>query len=190
MSDKALRRVRTALTASDGHDARYTPRPRLAKRELSAWEARYGVKLPDEYRVFLCEIGNGGTMPGSYCDFVVEPLAKVQGGPTAATPFPVSRHRLRERFRQLETEGRPADGVLFPELEAFWDEGERPPGCLEFGQYPSADSLLLVTAGDLRGSVWCGVCAGIPETDRAGKLVGFLTWFANTLAELTEPPAE
>jgi len=194
MRDRALDRIRVALAASDRHEARhvarYVPRPRLAERDLRAWEARYGVKLPDDYRVFLRAVGNGGTMPGPYCDFVVTPLANVQGGPTAATRFPVSRSRLRERFRQLKTEGRPADGVLFPELEVLWNEGDLPPGCVKFGQYPSADSLLLITAGDLRGSVWCRVCARIPETDRAGRLVGFLAWFARTLTELTEASAE
>ena len=102
-----------------------------------------------------------------------------------ATPFPVTSGRLRKRFRELKTKGRPADGVLFPELSAYWEEDVQPPGCLVFGQYPCADALFLVTAGDLRGSVWCRVCSGIPEMDRSGELVGFLAWLADALAEFT-----
>jgi uncharacterized protein (TIGR02996 family) len=161
----------------------YTPKPCLTERELTAWEAAYGVPLPEGYRLFLREVGDGGTMPGSYCDFVVRPLAEVRGGPRAATPFPVTAGRLRQRFRQLKAEGRPADGVLFPELGAFWEGADQPPGCLVFGQYPSGDALFLVTAGDLRGSVWCGVCCGIPEMARSGEPVEFLDWFADALAE-------
>jgi hypothetical protein len=163
--------------------SRYTANRCLTERELTAWEAAHGVTLPEEYRLFLREVGDGGVMPGSYCDFVVNPLVEVRGGPSAAAPFPVTADRLRGRLSQLKTEGRPADGVLFPELEAFWEEVDQPPGCLVFGEYPSSDALFLVTAGDLRGSVWCGVCCGIPEVGRLGEPVEFLDWFADVLAE-------
>jgi uncharacterized protein (TIGR02996 family) len=169
------------LLRRTGRDHCYTPRPRLTEKELAAWEAAYGVTLPEEYRLFLREVGNGGMQPGSYCDFVIEPLAQVRGEQSAATPFPVTADRLRSRFGQLKTEGRPADGVLFPELEI-----DQPPGCLVFGQYPSSDALFLVTAGELRGSVWCGVCSGIPEMDGSGEPVGFLAWFADVLAEFAD----
>src|SRR5262249_11880179 len=136
---------------------------------------------------FLREVGDGGRQPGSYCDFVLRPLAWLRGGPSAAAAFPVTADRLRKRFRELKSKGRPADGVLFPELSPYWEEGDLPPGCLVFGEYPCADPLFLVTAGELRGSVWCGVCSGIPETDRStGALVGFLAWFADVLAEFKD----
>jgi hypothetical protein len=187
-ADSALGRIRNLLDQSRGREVAYTPNPPLTEEVLRIWEEVHEVTLPEQYRLFLCEVGDGGTMPGSYCDFVVEPLAGVWGGWTAATPFPITADRLRERFRLLEAEGRPADGVLFPELEAYWEEVDRPPGCLVFGQYPSSDCLFLVTAGDLRGSVWCGVCGGIPEMDRSGNPVEFLAWFADVLAELTGEP--
>jgi hypothetical protein len=182
-SDASLGRIRALLDASRGRKPTYAPRPCLTEAEARAWESVHGVTLPEEYRLFLRKVGDGGSMPGSYCDFEIEPLTMVRGGPTAATPFPVTADRLRQRFQELRTEGRPAGGVLFPELEAYWEE-DQPPGCLVFGQYPSADSLFLVTAGDLRGSVWCGVCSGIPETTPSGDLIGFLAWFAGVLAEL------
>lgn len=180
--DSALDRIRALLDSSRGRDGAFVPRSPLGEAELLAWEAGCGVALPDEYRQFFQEVGDGGTMPGSYCDFRVFALSEARGAATAARPFPVSAERVRERFRQLEAEGRPDDGVLFPELEPIWEADDVPPGCLVFGHYPSFDSLLLVTAGDLRGAVWCGVCSGIPET-RGGASVGFLEWFAGTLAE-------
>lgn len=178
-----LSRIRALLDASRGQEWAYRTRPRLVESDLLAWEALHGLALPEGYRVFLHEVSNGGMMPGSYCDFIVKPLTEVRGGVSAAKPFPVTADRLRQRFRQLKTEGRPADGVLFPELEAFWKEFDQPLGCLVFGQYPSGDALFLVTAGDLRGSVWCGVCCGIPEMDPSGEPVEFLDWFADVLAE-------
>lgn len=177
-------RIRALLDSSRGQRSAYVPRPRLAAPELLAWEAEHGVALPEEYRIFLQEIGDGGKMPGSYCDFEITPLVRVRGVRSATTPFPVTAERLRRRLEQLRAEGPPDDGVLFPELRAYWQEADQPPGCLLFGQYPSADALLLVTAGDLRGSVWCGVCHGTPETNHSGQPVGFLTWFADVLADL------
>jgi uncharacterized protein (TIGR02996 family) len=176
------RNVADAENAEPGNHP-YTPERCLTEQELKAWETVYGVTLPEEYRLFLREVGDGGRQPGSYCDFVIHPLAGLRGGQSAATPFPVTFDRLRKRFLELETRGRPADGVLFPELSDYWEEVDQPPGCLVFGQYPCADALFLVTAGELRGSVWCGVCSGIPEMDRSGELVGFLAWFADVLTE-------
>ena len=180
--DSALDRIRDLLDTSRGQDWAFVPRSRLTEAALLAWEAEYGVSLPEEYRLFLREIGDGGVMPGSYCDFEVSALAGVWGAPTAAQPFPLTAECVRERLRRLTDEGHPDDGVLFAELKPIWKADGQPPGCVVFGQYPSADSLFLVTAGDLRGSVWCGVCYGVPET-KGGEFVGFLDWFADVLAE-------
>jgi uncharacterized protein (TIGR02996 family) len=162
--------------------SQYTPNSCLTESDLRAWEASYRVALPEEYRLFLREVGNGGVQAGSYTDFIVEPLANVRGEMSAARPFPVTDGRLRSRLLQLEAEGQPANGVLFPELTAYW-RGADQPGCLVFGQYPSSDALFLVTAGELRGSVWCCVSSGTPELDKIGEPVGFLAWFADVLAE-------
>ena len=179
-----MSRVRDLLAECRGQEGAYRPGRRLAERSLAAWEARHGVALPEGYRAFLREVGDGGMMPGHYCDFIIRPLAEVRGGEHASTPFPVAADRLRARMRQRAAERWPAEGVLFPELVPHWERIDQPPGCLVFGQYPSADALLLVTAGELRGSVWCGVCHGVPELTRSGEPVGFLAWFADTLDEL------
>jgi hypothetical protein len=181
-ADSTLGRIRDLLDASRGQDWAFVPRPRLTEAALLAWEAEYGVSLPEEYRLFLREIGDGGMMPGSYCDFEIQALDGVLGASTAAQPFPLTAERVRERLRRLADESYPDDGVLFPELAPIWEADDQPPGCVVFGQYPSADSLFLVTAGDLRGSVWCGVCYGVPET-KGGEFVGFLNWLADVLAE-------
>jgi hypothetical protein len=94
----------------------------------------------------------------------------------------VSAERLRERLQRLKSEGRSDNGVLFPELEAYRNVNQ-PPGCLVFGNYPSGDALFLVMTGDLRGSVWCHVNAGVPELALSGGPIGFLAWFADALAE-------
>jgi len=179
---RAVARLRSLLDTSGGKGPTFVPLPCLSESTIQGWEAQYGVSLPEEYRLFLREVGDGGVMPGGYCDFVISALSGLRGAETAAQPFLVSAERVRERFHNLSTEGRPNDGVLFPELQPIWEADDQPPGCVVFGHYPSYDSLFLVTAGDLRGSVWCGVSGGIPET-KGGEFVGFLDWFADVLAE-------
>ena len=184
MSEDVMSRIGALLTECHKQEGGYCRHRRLPERSVTAWERRHGVILPDEYRAFIREVGNGGMMPGHYCDFIIHPLAEVLGSERAATPFPVKSKRFRERMRQLAVEGWPTEGVLFPELEPYWDRIDQPPGCIVFGQYPSSDALLLVTAGDLRGSVWCSVCLGVPELTSSRKPLGFLAWFASTLNEL------
>jgi hypothetical protein len=182
-TDAALRSIRALLAESSDDGEPYTPNPVLAERDVLAWEDLSEFALPEQYRVFLTQIGDGGRMPGSYCDFVVEPLAGVWGRWTASTPFPVDAARFRDVLTRGGAEGRLADVMLFPELEAHWEEADRPPGCLELGKDPTGDLFFLVTAGDLRGSVWSTVHSGVPAVDREGQPLGYLRWFADMLTE-------
>jgi hypothetical protein len=91
--DAALARIRAVLDASRGNEGAYRPRPCLAEADILEWESEHGVTLPEPYRRFLREVGDGGEMPGSYCDFEIAPLWGVQGGPSAATPFPITAER-------------------------------------------------------------------------------------------------
>jgi hypothetical protein len=83
-----LQRIRDLLDRCAGSEGEYTPNPRLTDEQVQSWEDLSEFTLPEQYRVFLTEIGNGGRMPGSYCDFVIEPLAKVWGRWTASATRP------------------------------------------------------------------------------------------------------
>lgn len=166
----------------------YTAEPCLTTPELAAWEAANGVVLPEAYRLFLLEIGNGGMMPGAYCDFEMWPLddpQKRKGYDTQPRePFPLSRERFEQQMAQLHTEGRKAL-PLFPELNAY-RKGVTP-GCLALGRYPSYDPLYLIVNGDLRGTVWCIVGDWVVEISRQdSKPFDFLGWFEDALVELSE----
>lgn len=51
-----------AKLAALGH--RYELAPKLSMAELAEVEEQFGVKLPDDYRTFLLEVGSGGAGPG------------------------------------------------------------------------------------------------------------------------------
>src|SRR5258708_5365552 len=65
-----IRRKLTALASQDPKHQlfgasyhRYELGPPLPEKRLSAMEREYGARLPEDYRHFLLELGNGGAGP-------------------------------------------------------------------------------------------------------------------------------
>jgi hypothetical protein len=50
-----------AVFGANGHE--YKLRPCLNKAKVAEFEGRYSLRLPDDYRRFLVEVGNGGAGP-------------------------------------------------------------------------------------------------------------------------------
>jgi hypothetical protein len=159
----------------------YAAEPCLTAPDLAAWEAANGVVLPEAFRLFLLEIGNGGMMPGAYCDFEMRSLELRKVDAQLREPFPLSRDRFEQQMARLRIEGRSAL-PLFPELNEYRED--LPPGCLRLGHYPSYDPLYLIVSGDLRGTVWCFVVEWVVEINRQIETFDFLGWFEDTLLEL------
>ncbi len=186
-----LARIKTRLARSAALDSSatseappsFTPNPPLTQAHLAAWEAANGVLLPAAYQLFLLEIGNGGLMPSSYCDFVIRPLDTTTSQPSLREPFPITQAHYEQRLSQLPIE---PNTSLFPDLSQFWEDG-LPPGCLQLEHYPSFDRVLLVVTGELRGMVWNSVYDGLPELDQQGKPYDFLSWFEAALLDLSGP---
>jgi uncharacterized protein (TIGR02996 family) len=166
--------------AAKGWEHPYVPELCLTEQELAAWEKANGMPLPEEYRLFLLEIGNGGMMPGSYCDLEVWPLGTGPENPALLEPFPVTKERFHER-RAVRPPLRGRD--LFPELDTYPEREIQPPGCLVVARYPSYDEVSLVVTGELRGSLWCAA-GWWPEFNAQGEQLDFLSWFEDTLLEL------
>ncbi|MBM4778093.1 MAG: SMI1/KNR4 family protein [Archangiaceae bacterium] len=173
-----LSRVR-ALLATSGRA--FVPRPPLLEAGVARWESTHQLRLPEPFRRFLLEVGDGGVMPGSYCDFALHPLERMAGATTAAAPCPITRARLDERLAANRS------GPLLPELGDLWEQTDPLHGSLMLGRYPGGDALFLVTSGDLAGSVWCLVDGGVPELGEGGQPRDFLDWFFHALTDLTRP---
>jgi uncharacterized protein (TIGR02996 family) len=163
----------------------YTPGPCLTERALARWEARNRVSLPEEYRLFLREVGNGGHVPGPYCDFEVRPLDPRLVDPALREAFPIPTGQLRKRLTRRRAPAQPANRGAFPELDEYASE-RPPPGCLWVGTYPSADAVFLVVTGEQRGTVWCRAGWWVPEHNPIGDQFDFLSWFESVLLEARE----
>jgi hypothetical protein len=152
---------------------------RLGKLSVTAFESAHGVTLPDAYRSFLLEVGNGGAGP-NYGLFTLDG----QG---------MTDLERDERFRPRYL----ATG--FPHTEA-WNPNYNPPGrdrpnpallsedeyfdagwttgTLVIAEFGCGAFHRLVVAGPARGQVWLDDRASdgglTPETD-------FYSWYNNWL---------
>jgi uncharacterized protein (TIGR02996 family) len=140
--------------------------PVLSEEELIAFEREHRIALPEEYRAFLCDIGNGGLGPGDG----LSSLAEAAVG-DLDEPFPLS-------FRSWDGEERFAHepGVLY----------------LATPDEPWA-SVYLVVTGEDRGLMWgfghihggwcpeAPTCAGDQAATVDQPPRSFLRWYEDWL---------
>ncbi len=154
--------------------------PTLSESEVAAFEEEHRITLPEEYRAFLLDVGNGGMGPGDGLRTLAE-SAEESPTPDLDKPFPFSFRMYQEdecRFvdaRSDDNEPRAHPGVLFlADVDAPWA------------------STYLVITGEDRGLVWmCGhiVCGWNPEAptwEGDQKQIGnpprrFLRWYEDWL---------
>jgi hypothetical protein len=95
-----LARIRSKLKERRG-----TLNPVAPELEVLAFEARHGISLPADYRLFLTELGNGGMGPPDHglvplghtdSGVIVEEKALWSQLPFVARPFPFTRYWVWE----------------------------------------------------------------------------------------------
>ena len=108
----------------------------LAEAELHSFEQKHQIKLPEDYRLFLKEIGNGGAGPF----YGLETLEKAAQYRDLSKPFPFTKA---------------TDSYLDEELEK-WDDTDEYPGVLELCHQGCAIYSYLVVNGPAHGTIWNG----------------------------------
>lgn len=199
----ALRRRDKGLTLFGSEQHGYKLNPPIALAEIERFESEKGVHLPDDYRLFVTQIGNGGAGPyygvfafgyqddgSSSCRWedasLVGDLAK---------PFPhEDRWNLPESFwaqKPDTSEDTPLEEV--DRLYADWDariEADYWNPSLMNGSIPichvgCALRHWLVINGKCKGQVWADERAdegGIyPLQDNDGRIIGFDQWYGDWL---------
>jgi len=180
----------------------YKLNPPLPLAVVEAFERRHGVSLPDDYRLFLTQIGNGGA--GPY--YGVLPFGKdddgrdLEGGGLLgdlSKPFP---HATAWNLPDSFWEGEPDWGADAPveeqdrlmeawdrELEArYWNPAIMD-GAIPICHMGCALRQWLVIHGEQRGCVWNDHRADYgglaPVLDGRGEPVTFAGWYMGWLDE-------
>lgn len=190
----AARRVFGAI----GHN--YVLNPPLDKSILNAFEQQHGISLPDDYRQFLTQIGNGGAGPA----YGLFPFGHDDVGRWEDTmllgdvgqPFAYSEPwNLSDEF--WKSEPRIDEGMSPEDEDRLWEEWDRREneaywnpalmnGAIPICHIGCALRQWLVVHGPQHGYVWDDRRvdhAGLsPALDVDGKPLTFAAWYLSWLA--------
>jgi hypothetical protein len=136
----------------------------VSKSELEHLEGELGVRLPEDYRQFLQEIGYGAgpyyglfgpdSILSEWRDFAYYYYVEPERFPDASKPFPFNHAQAEECFRVIVEKERWVNVV------ADWPTD----GCVPICTQGDAIFTCLVTAGDLTDSIWSTYPDG-PDAD-------------------------
>jgi hypothetical protein len=151
--------------------------PPLTEAEVEAFEIEYEISLPDDFREFLIQIGNGGDGPPEHGLIKLGELKEndvpnylVNGyGDRLKKEFPFKEHWI---WDGAEDEPGIEEKLAATEL-----------GCLALGTDGCGMFWLLVVNGDSKGQIWQTTEMGIqPCLPR----LSFTQWYKNWLAGDTD----
>lgn len=176
----ALDKTRSIFGAI-GHHYRFAPR--LSEDTLVTHERAHGYTLPDDYRAYLLELGNGG--PGPYYGVIgwrtknAEDYTKYED---LGRPFAYAHEYNPTHFLDVETDDDDEDDEPRNQYwEAFDDRGS-----LVLSHQGCGLRVLLVVSGPCRGEVWDDSIADdggyTPLVRPDGARHTFTSWYAEWLA--------
>ncbi len=200
-----LERLRAAdssfsVFGSDAHQ--YRLRPPLPPEALSDLEKHLGVQLPDEYRLFVAQLGDGGAGPyygliplddHDLEDLTQPDLTRKPFRWTAAfNPYdwddPCSQEDVwcddeDDSDEEMAEEGNREEDEEAPQRQIILGV----PGALYICHYGCGIRLLLIVNGQSCGEVWRDAQnddAGLrPECDDRSRHMGFMDWYERWLDE-------
>ncbi|HEV3303352.1 MAG TPA: SMI1/KNR4 family protein [Planctomycetaceae bacterium] len=181
---------------------RYALNPPLPAADVEAFEERYNITLPTDYKYFITQIGNGGGAPHHLFPLgewafdetfhkIDEPDWKIVGD--VGQPFPHTEDWIFPDSLGIAAP-EPAIGTPPEEVERLRDEWEEnleeeylANGALMNGALPichlgCGDSQWLVVNGPQKGYVWnCYGLDIVQLRDAEGRPMTFTDWYLNKL---------
>jgi hypothetical protein len=174
---------------------RFEVRPPVAGDQVRAFETRYGLSLPSEYRGFLLHVGNGGASP----DFGMPGLGEALNGTVSepwresevgdpAVPFPHAgpwNDRRGWPTSDRTRQGEPGYEAAFLEqlrpFEMAYHSPRQVDGTVPLCDLGCGHRTWLVVNGPEAGNIWDddrAAGAGLrPKQTRRLLRVGFLDWY-------------
>lgn len=192
-ADKDLR-----LFGADKH--KYALNPCLDEAQVREIEQKYGFELPEGYRRFIMELGNGGA--GPY--YGIDPLEKsfptrimARDPDLMSKPFPLTKElfvmreclgstTLDEYYERIET-----DDAYYDKIQRCVGRFNKPrysQGALFICDYGDGITFLLVVKGKERGNIWVddrvgdnGAIQPVAAETAPDSRTDFLTWYERWL---------
>lgn len=162
--------------------------------ELKRFEDKYEVDLPEDYKAFICEIGDGGA--GPY--YGIHPLQRDVGDfdpenrlELLKFDFPHKEgwnwtEKILSKFDDLRDDEYDEVAEFFDSI--YWEEyfkDELTHGSFYITEYGCALRFLLVTTGEEKGKIWFDQRAdqhGInPVLNKKGDKLDFSDWYVEWL---------
>lgn len=175
--DQRLERLRAAIAAAPSIEAG----PPATPAAVAAFEAAYGIAIPDEARRFWLEVADGLCLDGEPMLYGLADVRVAQ--PRAATPgrpFPYDDGDA-DAIRAAITAAGPGGPLADPRVMALQRAGD-PDGCLILTCNGGNDFSALVVTGAQRGVMWrtgeldAPECRGLYTPGAGDAPLGFLDW--------------
>ncbi|MGA9381111.1 MAG: SMI1/KNR4 family protein [Phormidium sp.] len=139
LTELATKDKKFTIFGSETH--RYQLNPCFSEVEIKAVEAKNKITLPDDYRRFLLEVGNGGAGPG-YGLLELEVKEEGKKGNFLSQPFLLNKAWNYSEFLNPDEE--------FVDI----DEDKLMQGTIYLANYGCGISACLVITGYQRGKIW------------------------------------
>lgn len=158
--------------------------PCLPENEITRFEIEYSVSLPDDYKFFLSEIGNGGFGPGNGLlpldKAVVDFKLRNKPNISINNKFQYQDSWNEEWIASFDWD----DGYPETEVVDEYMSTDHISGCLQIGHIGHGNTFLLVVNGDEKGHIWIDGRAdysGLIPKMKDGRKISFIEWYIDYL---------
>lgn len=158
--------------------------PCLSEEDIATFEYKHCITLPEDYRSFISEIGNGGFGPGhgllpldkAIVDFKLRDKPNI----SLNEKFPYSDNWNEEWIASFDWEEE------YPETEIVdaYISTAHIAGCLQISHFGHGCTFLLVVNGDEKGHIWFDGRAdysGLVPKMTDGHKMSFMEWYISYL---------
>ncbi len=163
------------LTVFGSYQHKYRFYPCLTESEVREFEQVHQVSLPEEYRRFLLEIGNGGVGPDYGLRRLLDPRRSVPELISHSWPHRTEWNLSRDQFASVQ------------EFNVEYEREQQAQGSLALCDMGCGYEILLVVTGEERGTIWQDLRAGdggivpLQNVKSGSERMSFSEWYEDWL---------